>query len=201
MLIQIIKQSCDLDVFVLLFLIPLWRFTKNLSPDKINLSTLKGEGQLSNLELDEEVLQNMLDLPTWLAVTRVYCNKAAIRVRWQDTNIWLHASLSLNLVFAVQVFLLKGIVVSWIVWPVNPIVHISCTYRPNGDILYYYLYTMCNIILVKGMVSCTCEAVVSQLQGQRSHEETKSNSITRISSPQKRPWDHCAASPEIIGQR
>lgn len=57
------------------------RFTKNLSPDKINLSTLKGEGQLSNLELDEEVLQNMLDLPTWLAVTRVYCNKAAIRVR------------------------------------------------------------------------------------------------------------------------
>lgn len=57
------------------------RFTKNLSPDKINLSTLKGEGHLSNLELDEEVLQNMLDLPTWLAVTRVYCNKAAIRVR------------------------------------------------------------------------------------------------------------------------
>lgn len=61
----------------------LLRFTKNLSPDKINLSTLKGEGQLSNLELDEEVLQNMLDLPTWLAVTRVYCNKAAIRVSYQ----------------------------------------------------------------------------------------------------------------------
>ncbi|MBN3297409.1 URFB1 protein, partial [Amia calva] len=57
-------------------------FAKNLSPDKINLSTLKGEGQLSNLELDEEVLQNMLDLPTWLAVTRVYCNKAAIRIQW-----------------------------------------------------------------------------------------------------------------------
>ncbi|TSP79438.1 UHRF1-binding protein 1 [Bagarius yarrelli] len=54
-------------------------FTKNLSPDKINLSTLKGEGQLSNLELDEEVLQNMLDLPTWLSISRVYCNKAAIR--------------------------------------------------------------------------------------------------------------------------
>ncbi|XP_077456851.1 bridge-like lipid transfer protein family member 3A [Stigmatopora argus] len=58
------------------------RFTKNLSPDKINLSTLKGEGQLTNLELDEDVLQNMLDLPTWLAVTRVYCNKAAIRIQW-----------------------------------------------------------------------------------------------------------------------
>ncbi|XP_036104014.1 UHRF1-binding protein 1 isoform X3 [Molossus molossus] len=58
------------------------RFTKNLSPDKINLSTLKGEGQLTNLELDEEVLQNVLELPTWLAITRVYCNRASIRIQW-----------------------------------------------------------------------------------------------------------------------
>uniref|UniRef100_A0A8C1JAC8 UHRF1 binding protein 1-like n=1 Tax=Cyprinus carpio TaxID=7962 RepID=A0A8C1JAC8_CYPCA len=58
------------------------RFAKNLSPDKINLSTLKGEGQLTNLELDEEVLQNMLDLPTWLAINKVCCNKAAIRIPW-----------------------------------------------------------------------------------------------------------------------
>ncbi|XP_042324015.1 UHRF1-binding protein 1-like isoform X2 [Sceloporus undulatus] len=58
------------------------RFTKNLSPDKINLSTLKGEGQLTNLELDEEVLQNMLDLPTWLAINKVCCNKASIRIPW-----------------------------------------------------------------------------------------------------------------------
>lgn len=58
------------------------RFAKNLSPDKINLSTLKGEGQLTNLELDEEVLQSLLDLPTWLAINRVCCNKAAIRIPW-----------------------------------------------------------------------------------------------------------------------
>ncbi|XP_029769201.1 UHRF1-binding protein 1 [Terrapene carolina triunguis] len=58
------------------------RFTKNLSPDKINLSTLKGQGQLTNLELDEEVLQNVLELPTWLAITRVYCNKASIKIQW-----------------------------------------------------------------------------------------------------------------------
>uniref|UniRef100_A0AAQ6AK13 Chorein N-terminal domain-containing protein n=1 Tax=Amphiprion ocellaris TaxID=80972 RepID=A0AAQ6AK13_AMPOC len=57
-------------------------FAKNLSPDKINLSTLKGEGQLTNLELDEEVLQSLLDLPTWLAINRVGCNKAAIRIPW-----------------------------------------------------------------------------------------------------------------------
>lgn len=58
------------------------RFAKNLSPDKINVSTLKGEGHLTNLELDEEVLQNMLDLPTWLAINKVCCNKAAIRIPW-----------------------------------------------------------------------------------------------------------------------
>lgn len=58
------------------------RFAKNLSPDKINLSTLKGEGHLTNLELDEEVLQNMLDVPTWLAINKVFCNKATIRIPW-----------------------------------------------------------------------------------------------------------------------
>uniref|UniRef100_A0ACB8FPR7 UHRF1-binding protein 1-like n=1 Tax=Sphaerodactylus townsendi TaxID=933632 RepID=A0ACB8FPR7_9SAUR len=72
----------------------LW-FTKNLSPDKINLSTLKGEGQLTNLELDEEVLQNMLDLPTWLAINKVFCNKASIRIPW--TKLKTHPiSLSLD---------------------------------------------------------------------------------------------------------
>uniref|UniRef100_H3D1I3 Bridge-like lipid transfer protein family member 3B n=1 Tax=Tetraodon nigroviridis TaxID=99883 RepID=H3D1I3_TETNG len=58
------------------------RFAKNLSPDQINLSTLKGEGHLTNLELDEEVLQSLLDLPTWLAINRVCCNKATIRIPW-----------------------------------------------------------------------------------------------------------------------
>ncbi|KAM4700252.1 bridge-like lipid transfer protein family member 3A [Discoglossus pictus] len=58
------------------------RFTKNLSPEQINLSTLRGEGQLTDLQLDEEAIQNMLDLPTWLAITRVYCNRAAIRIQW-----------------------------------------------------------------------------------------------------------------------
>ncbi|XP_030070070.1 bridge-like lipid transfer protein family member 3B isoform X2 [Microcaecilia unicolor] len=71
------------------------RFTKNLSPDKINLSTLKGEGQLTNLELDEQVLQNMLDLPTWLAINKVFCNKASIRIPW--TKLKTHPiSLSLD---------------------------------------------------------------------------------------------------------
>uniref|UniRef100_A0A674PMK1 Bridge-like lipid transfer protein family member 3B n=1 Tax=Takifugu rubripes TaxID=31033 RepID=A0A674PMK1_TAKRU len=57
-------------------------FAKDLSPDQINLSTLKGEGHLTNLELDKEVLQSLLDLPTWLAINRVCCNKATIRIPW-----------------------------------------------------------------------------------------------------------------------
>jgi hypothetical protein len=56
------------------------RFTKNLSPDKINLSTLKGEGEMSNLELDEEILMELLDLPTWMRLKQAVCNKLSIKV-------------------------------------------------------------------------------------------------------------------------
>lgn len=58
------------------------RFTKNLSADKINLSTFKGEGELSNLELDEIVLTDLLELPSWLRLTRSWCNKVTFRIQW-----------------------------------------------------------------------------------------------------------------------
>lgn len=58
------------------------KFTKNLSPDRINLSAIKGEGELSNLELDEEVLTDLLELPTWLKITRASCNRVAIKIQW-----------------------------------------------------------------------------------------------------------------------
>lgn len=56
------------------------RFTKNLSPDKIQLSTLKGEGELTNLELNEEVLMELMDLPTWLKLNTAVCNKVSVKV-------------------------------------------------------------------------------------------------------------------------
>lgn len=56
------------------------RFTKNLSPDKIQLSTLKGEGELTNLELDEKILMELMDLPTWLELNKAVCNKVNIKV-------------------------------------------------------------------------------------------------------------------------
>ena len=58
------------------------RFVKNLSPDKINLSTLKGEGDLTNLELDEKVLTSLLELPNWLTLDRAWCNRVSIRIPW-----------------------------------------------------------------------------------------------------------------------
>ncbi|XP_059481044.1 bridge-like lipid transfer protein family member 3B isoform X3 [Neocloeon triangulifer] len=58
------------------------RFTKNLSPDRINLSTLKGEGELTNLELDENVLTDLLELPSWLRLTSAWCNRVCFRIQW-----------------------------------------------------------------------------------------------------------------------
>lgn len=58
------------------------RFTKNLSADKINLSTFKGEGELSNLELNEIVLTDLLELPSWLRLTKAWCNKVSFRIPW-----------------------------------------------------------------------------------------------------------------------
>ncbi|XP_046446271.1 UHRF1-binding protein 1-like isoform X3 [Daphnia pulex] len=58
------------------------KFVKNLSPDKINLSTLKGEGELTNLELDEKVLTSLLELPSWLTLDRAWCNRVSIRIPW-----------------------------------------------------------------------------------------------------------------------
>ncbi|EFN85936.1 UHRF1-binding protein 1-like isoform X2 [Harpegnathos saltator] len=58
------------------------RFTKNLSADKINLSTFKGEGELTNLELDEIVLTDLLELPSWLRLTNAWCNKVSFRIQW-----------------------------------------------------------------------------------------------------------------------
>uniref|UniRef100_T1GHY4 Uncharacterized protein n=1 Tax=Megaselia scalaris TaxID=36166 RepID=T1GHY4_MEGSC len=57
-------------------------YMKNLSPDKINFSTLRGEGQLSNLELDENVLTDLLELPTWLRLKSAWCNHVSFRISW-----------------------------------------------------------------------------------------------------------------------
>lgn len=53
-----------------------------MSVDKINLSTFKGEGELKGLELDEAVLTDLLELPSWLRLTSAWCNKVGFRIQW-----------------------------------------------------------------------------------------------------------------------
>ncbi|XP_031623665.1 UHRF1-binding protein 1-like isoform X3 [Contarinia nasturtii] len=58
------------------------RFVKDLSPDKINVSAFRGEGDLSNLQLNEDVLTELLELPSWIRLTSAWCNHVSFRISW-----------------------------------------------------------------------------------------------------------------------
>ncbi|XP_054714302.1 LOW QUALITY PROTEIN: bridge-like lipid transfer protein family member 3B [Uloborus diversus] len=58
------------------------KFAKNLSPDKLHLSTLKGHGELRNLELNEKVLTELLELPAWLNLKCATCNHVTLQISW-----------------------------------------------------------------------------------------------------------------------
>ncbi|CAH0397066.1 unnamed protein product [Chilo suppressalis] len=58
------------------------RFTKNLSPEQISLSALRGSGELHDLTLDEDLLTDLLELPGWLRLTSAKCNRASFRIQW-----------------------------------------------------------------------------------------------------------------------
>ena len=51
-----------------------------MSANQINISTFKGEGEMKNIQLDENVLMDLLELPTWLRITNVRCTKASVKV-------------------------------------------------------------------------------------------------------------------------
>lgn len=55
---------------------------KDLSPDKINVSAFRGEGDLSNLQLNEDVLTDLLELPSWIRLTSAWCNHVSFRISW-----------------------------------------------------------------------------------------------------------------------
>ncbi|GAB6031805.1 hypothetical protein CHUAL_010207 [Chamberlinius hualienensis] len=58
------------------------KFAKNLSIDQIDLSALQGRGELKDLELNEVVLMDLLELPSWLRLTKAVCNKVSIKIQW-----------------------------------------------------------------------------------------------------------------------
>lgn len=62
------------------FLIIRLRFTKGLKEEDINLSTFKGEGELTSLELDENALMDVLDVPYWVRITSAKCDRVFFQV-------------------------------------------------------------------------------------------------------------------------
>ena len=67
---------CKMD---LNYILP-FRFTKNLSPEKIQLNEFKEHASVTNLELNESVLMELMDLPTWLLLNRASCDYVDVRV-------------------------------------------------------------------------------------------------------------------------
>ena len=53
---------------------------KNLSSNQIHLSTLKGEGELTAIDLDEQALEEVTELPTWLKIHKATCGRVFIKV-------------------------------------------------------------------------------------------------------------------------
>ena len=55
-------------------------FTKGLSVDKIDLDILTGRGYLDNLELDEQFMSSVMELPQWMCLTKILCSKIKLKV-------------------------------------------------------------------------------------------------------------------------
>ena len=67
------------DFHLMYICVGYFRFTKNLSPNKISVKFLKGEGELHNLELDETTLAELLELPPWIRLTKAVCNRISAK--------------------------------------------------------------------------------------------------------------------------
>ncbi|CAJ0609562.1 unnamed protein product [Cylicocyclus nassatus] len=58
------------------------KFARNLKPEQISLDVLKGKSKLEFIELNEEVLTDVLELPSWLRIKRAYCIGVTVSVPW-----------------------------------------------------------------------------------------------------------------------
>lgn len=43
---------------------------------------MKGSCEVNNIELDENVLMQLLELPVWIQLTKAHCNFASIKVKF-----------------------------------------------------------------------------------------------------------------------
>jgi len=60
----------------------MYRFTKDLKPQDINLSFFSGKGELKNLELDPNFLNEVLQLPPWIEFHSATCDNIRAKVNY-----------------------------------------------------------------------------------------------------------------------
>uniref|UniRef100_A0AC35U4I7 Chorein_N domain-containing protein n=1 Tax=Rhabditophanes sp. KR3021 TaxID=114890 RepID=A0AC35U4I7_9BILA len=58
------------------------KFAKNVKPSDITLEILKGKSELKNLELNEDVLSDLLELPPWFYIKKAFVNRVAVKIPW-----------------------------------------------------------------------------------------------------------------------
>uniref|UniRef100_A0A1I7Z7N7 Chorein_N domain-containing protein n=1 Tax=Steinernema glaseri TaxID=37863 RepID=A0A1I7Z7N7_9BILA len=58
------------------------KYARNVTPDQITVEILRGKSELKDVELNEEVLTDVLELPPWLRIRRAYCNRVQVKVSW-----------------------------------------------------------------------------------------------------------------------
>ncbi|EYB87649.1 hypothetical protein Y032_0259g495 [Ancylostoma ceylanicum] len=58
------------------------KFARNLKPEQISLDVLKGKSKLQFIELNEEVLTDVLELPPWLRIKQAFCTGVTVSVPW-----------------------------------------------------------------------------------------------------------------------
>ncbi|CAD6187479.1 unnamed protein product [Caenorhabditis auriculariae] len=58
------------------------KFTRNLKPEQISVDVLRGNSKLKNIEINEEVLSDILELPSWLRIKKACCCGVTVNVPW-----------------------------------------------------------------------------------------------------------------------
>lgn len=60
----------------------LTKFFKDLAPEQLQLSAFKGSCELSNLQLEERVLMDLLSFPVWVKINKAACDQLSIKIPW-----------------------------------------------------------------------------------------------------------------------
>ncbi|KRX59509.1 UHRF1-binding protein 1-like [Trichinella sp. T9] len=57
-------------------------FFENVSPDQISVEVLRGKGELYNIELNEDVLTDVLEFPSWVRIQKAVCSRIIVKIPW-----------------------------------------------------------------------------------------------------------------------